>query len=134
MLIRFAATVFFHWPNKEWQLLGMISNEKPSAIFKLSLNKSIDYLSDIKVVAQVGISIEPILSVQEQLSSIQQIMPVPKESAAQKILQNFYNFAVSFLEKKNDGEYISAKVFMNWFNSFKSKLDSDSSFLHSINQ
>ncbi|KAG0240104.1 hypothetical protein BGW41_007197 [Actinomortierella wolfii] len=31
----FAATVHLLWPNKTWQLLGMISNTKPSAIFRL---------------------------------------------------------------------------------------------------
>ncbi|KAG0042368.1 hypothetical protein BGZ83_000549, partial [Gryganskiella cystojenkinii] len=31
----FAATVHLLWPNKDWQLLGMLSNEKSSAIFRL---------------------------------------------------------------------------------------------------
>ncbi|CAG8558489.1 9212_t:CDS:2 [Paraglomus occultum] len=31
----YAATVHFLWPEKEWKLLGMLSNEKPSAIFRL---------------------------------------------------------------------------------------------------
>ncbi|KAF9976023.1 hypothetical protein BGZ73_009234 [Actinomortierella ambigua] len=31
----YAATVHLLWPNKTWQLLGMISNTKPSAIFRL---------------------------------------------------------------------------------------------------
>ncbi|KAJ1553651.1 Coiled-coil domain-containing protein 81, partial [Cladochytrium tenue] len=35
----FGATVYFLWPNPDstptWQLLGLLSNEKPSAVFKL---------------------------------------------------------------------------------------------------
>ncbi|KAG0354628.1 hypothetical protein BGZ54_001554, partial [Gamsiella multidivaricata] len=31
----YAATVHLLWPNKAWQLLGMLSNEKASAIFRL---------------------------------------------------------------------------------------------------
>ncbi|CAG8538470.1 6198_t:CDS:2 [Paraglomus brasilianum] len=31
----YAATVHFLWPEKEWKPLGMLSNEKPSAIFRL---------------------------------------------------------------------------------------------------
>jgi len=31
----YAATVHFHWPGRGFQLLGMLSNDKPSAIFRL---------------------------------------------------------------------------------------------------
>lgn len=45
-LLIFFVAVFFGWPDEttgtsNWQLLGFISNEKPSAIFKVSnLKKS----------------------------------------------------------------------------------------------
>ncbi|KAJ3191372.1 hypothetical protein HK101_007835 [Irineochytrium annulatum] len=75
----FAATVHFLWPNPNapatWQMLGYLSNEKPSAIFKLSNNgggsasKSQmmlasdemmeDNVAGEPVTAQLGISIEP---------------------------------------------------------------------------
>ncbi|KAJ3415474.1 hypothetical protein HDV05_004916 [Chytridiales sp. JEL 0842] len=40
----YAATVHFLWPNPSapptWQFLGYLSNEKPSAVFRLGLKKS----------------------------------------------------------------------------------------------
>ena len=88
----FAATVHFGWPKDgamSWQLLGALSNEKPSAIFRVSGVKSSSgggstYDGDVMMdgegatsnfvspspataVAQIGISIEPEAVVQEQM-------------------------------------------------------------------
>jgi hypothetical protein len=62
--------------NPQWVFLGILTNEKPSAIFKISGNKnaykSMDELMDedgpfqastSQTVAQIGISIEPIQNV-----------------------------------------------------------------------
>lgn len=64
----FAAAVYFGWPPyKEFKYLGFISNEKPSAIFRLSgltqeyqngSIKEVEMKSEENVVAQIGISIE----------------------------------------------------------------------------
>ncbi|KAK6094291.1 hypothetical protein MT418_005361 [Batrachochytrium dendrobatidis] len=85
----YAATVHFLWPstaNPVWTLLGHISNEKPSAIFKLggkkstTISKSMDTLMDDSdsspfsnvstIVAKLGISIEPIDQVMAQVSTL----------------------------------------------------------------
>eukprot|EP00842_Homolaphlyctis_polyrhiza_P005228 jgi/Hompol1/5706/HPOL_001107-RA len=92
----YAATVHFlwqvaapySWPSlvtPSWTLLGHISNEKPSAIFRLGGKKSItgksmDALMDDTdqspfaavptVSAQLGISIEPIQTVMAQISTL----------------------------------------------------------------
>ncbi|KAI8923349.1 hypothetical protein BC831DRAFT_38367 [Entophlyctis helioformis] len=87
----YAATVHFLWPslvNPVWTLLGMLSNEKPSAIFKLggkkTVSKSMDALMDdtsepsfaapfaaqASASAQLGISIEPIETVMAQISTL----------------------------------------------------------------
>jgi len=84
----FAATVHFLWPNKEWQLLGMLSNEKPSAIFRLrgsavpdknrqnfmmsdigTTEVSMDN-NDISITATLGISVEPVQVVQSLMANL----------------------------------------------------------------
>ncbi|KAJ3400565.1 hypothetical protein HDU80_006845 [Chytriomyces hyalinus] len=78
----YGATVHFLWPNPSsaptWQLLGYLSNEKPSAVFKLgqkhtssnSFNQSDSMMDDSTgnllgagdspITASLGISVEPI--------------------------------------------------------------------------
>ncbi|KAI9140989.1 hypothetical protein BKA69DRAFT_1076597 [Paraphysoderma sedebokerense] len=63
----FAATVHILLPNSPWQLLGQLSNDKPSAIFRLSGIKhsstedmSMDDDNTVGSTATLGISIEPI--------------------------------------------------------------------------
>ncbi|KAF9538295.1 hypothetical protein EC957_006944 [Mortierella hygrophila] len=89
-----AATVHLLWPNKTWQLLGMLSNEKASAIFRLKANgskstaqqsttgasisdMSIDSSSSTTtspttapITATLGISIEPINVVMSQIATL----------------------------------------------------------------
>ncbi|KAF9921515.1 hypothetical protein FBU30_008413 [Linnemannia zychae] len=81
-----AATVHFLWPNKPWQLLGMLSNEKPSAIFRLKSNGSKSTTtatgadmsmddgsaatSKTPIKATLGISIEPIDVVMKEMSAL----------------------------------------------------------------
>ncbi|KAK3833022.1 MAG: hypothetical protein JOS17DRAFT_741300 [Linnemannia elongata] len=89
-----AATVHLLWPNKTWQLLGMLSNEKASAIFRLKANgskstaqqfttgasisdMSMDSSSStttssttVPITATLGISIEPIDVVMSQIATL----------------------------------------------------------------
>ncbi|KAF9345589.1 hypothetical protein BGX26_002969 [Mortierella sp. AD094] len=86
----FAATVHLLWPNKTWHLLGMLSNEKASAIFRLKAasnsrshspfanssgnDMSMDApntSSAAPITATLGISIEPIDNVMYQIASLQ---------------------------------------------------------------
>ncbi|KAG0372539.1 hypothetical protein BGX24_000127 [Mortierella sp. AD032] len=89
-----AATVHLLWPNKTWQLLGMLSNEKASAIFRLKANGSKSTtaqhstgatVSDMSmdtptttattapITATLGISIEPIDEVMSQIATLSSI-------------------------------------------------------------
>ncbi|KAL8213428.1 UNVERIFIED_CONTAM: hypothetical protein K2H54_064635 [Gekko kuhli] len=104
-------SVYFCFPDKNrvvgWQLLGFVTNEKPSAIFKISGLKSgkgshhtfgAMNIPQTPSVDQIGISME----LQELLAQ-----QTPDTSAAvssvdsfteftRKMLDNFYNFASSF--------------------------------------
>ncbi|KAF3932266.1 Guanosine-diphosphatase [Dactylella cylindrospora] len=92
----YAATVYFRWPGKQFQLLGGLSVDKQSAIFRLrgtgsnptgagtrtaagtsSVDDMVDEPSTIypgaspeETTAQLGISIEPIAQVQQKLMSL----------------------------------------------------------------
>lgn len=81
----YAATVHFHWPGKGFQLLGMLSNEKPSAVFRLrgtytpAQHQSHSTISSAAaidnpapssdVTAVLGIAVEPIQTVEAQISA-----------------------------------------------------------------
>ncbi|KAG0332552.1 hypothetical protein BG000_009914 [Podila horticola] len=83
----YAATVHLLWPNKTWQLLGMLSNDKASAIFRLKAVRppntgSTGHSNDMTmegdstgsrstpITATLGISMEPIDVVMSQISSM----------------------------------------------------------------
>ncbi|XP_046406049.1 protein OPI10 homolog [Ischnura elegans] len=101
-----AGLVYFSWPNPnappQWQMLGHISNDKPSAIFKISnlKKKPMDDVTSIFMFdqqmshnAQVGISVEPAFNVKD---------PIPTNNVStvveisQKVLMHFLNYVTSF--------------------------------------
>lgn len=93
----YAATVYFSWPGKEFQLLGGLSNAKPSAIFKVRQQHAV--LPQAPVEAALGISIEPIQTVDAQVTAMKQAsntttaMAAPPTSAAVltgRIVRNLY--------------------------------------------
>ncbi|KAF9124041.1 hypothetical protein BG015_005191 [Linnemannia schmuckeri] len=106
-----AATVHLLWPNKTWQLLGMLSNEKASAIFRLKTNGSKSTtaqqsttgasISDMSmdsssstttsasttpITATLGISIEPIDVVMSQIATLASSSSSSSSTAPSKAL------------------------------------------------
>ncbi|KAG5519248.1 hypothetical protein PMAC_002336 [Pneumocystis sp. 'macacae'] len=163
----FGATVHFQYSGKSFQLLGGLSNKKPSAIFRLknisitnNLNSEADEMLDsaesLSISAILGISIEPLLSIEQQLSSLSTIQENQKklekskevsllipsvQVTLQKIMTNLYNFIVGFATSQLpqgsmlltniqiDNTYIPLKVFQDWYSKFSSKLSVDPNFL-----
>jgi protein Hikeshi len=88
------ASVYLHWTNLSndtWQLLGMISNEKPSAIFKLTKPSPLQTTmttttttlmspsSTIPAIAEIGISVEPLTSIESQMNTLgKSLLPSPR--------------------------------------------------------
>ncbi|KTW30863.1 hypothetical protein T552_00574 [Pneumocystis carinii B80] len=163
----FGATVYLQYPGKQFQLLGGLSNKKPSAIFRLknasnssNANTEMEEMQDVSessqsIAAVLGISIEPLLSVEQQLSSLSMAQqdqkklqksevsrPVPPiQTIVQRIITNLYNFIVGFTTSQlphgsqllgnaqMDNTFIPLKAFQDWHSKFSSKLSMDPHFL-----
>ncbi|KAE8627783.1 hypothetical protein XENTR_v10007160 [Xenopus tropicalis] len=132
---RMGGSVYFSYPDQSgmpvWTLLGFITNEKPSAIFKISGLKSGEgsqhpfgtmNIPQTPSVAQIGISVE-------LLEQMAQQTPVANAAVStidsftqftQKMLDNFYNFATSFAVSQaqmtpNPSEvFIPSNVVLKW--------------------
>jgi len=135
----YAATVHFYWPGKGFQLLGMLSNEKPSAIFRVRGSFATSQSSEISTsqelflvssqgrgtTAQLGIAIEPIETVMQQISG----MPPTNKSIsdpasfAERIGKHLMNYLSSFAEQGPGGQaYVPVNAVGKWYDSFISKV------------
>lgn len=141
-----AGQVYFSWPDPNappnWQLLGYISNEKPSAIFKVSNFKKLHEMNDfapnmmfgqshIVHNAQIGISIEPLANIQE--------VPSPNNidsnmTFAQKMLENFMNYVLSYTITQANmvadptATYVPLSTVQNWYTNFERRLQQNPNF------
>lgn len=139
--------VYFSFPDPVsgaavWQLLGFITNDKPSAIFKISGLKAGEGGAHpfgsltTSSVAQVGVSVEAL----EQLAQ-----QIPVSSAAvstvdsflqftQKMLDSLYNFASSFAVTQaqmtpNPTEtFIPSSCVLRWYESFQRRMAQNPNF------
>lgn len=126
-----------------WQLLGFITNDKPSAIFKISGLKAgvggshpFGATAPPPSVAQVGVSVEALELLAQQ---------IPAASAAvstvgsfleftQKMLDNLYNFASSFAVSQaqmtpNPSEtFIPSSCILKWYENFQRRLAQNPNF------
>ncbi|CAG5866931.1 protein Hikeshi [Menidia menidia] len=142
--------VYFSFPDPVsggpvWQLLGFITNDKPSAIFKISGLRSGEggehpfgtaVGSASPSVAQVGVSVESL----EQLAQ-----QIPVTSAAvstadsfllftQKMMESLYNFASSFAVSQaqmtpNPTEtFIPSSCVLKWYENFQRRMTQNPNF------
>jgi protein Hikeshi len=131
----------------KWIFLGKICNEKPSAIFKIGkLKEEEGHLAehpfgDLQMQttdtsvnmnqALIGISIEPIHNINALIpTAITQVSNLATfVQYTQKMLENFFNYAVSFSKDAPDRQsYVPMNVVQNWFNIFQKKLQQNPDF------
>jgi len=147
----FAATVHFYWPQPtpNWKLLGMLSNDKPSAIFKLANAKSTPNDSPFGnafggpmmggVSAELGISIEPIDQVMAQIQSSETAVASSKattmanaEKITTKVIENLYNYCSSFssslLTNAQGEQFFPLKVIQDWYNNTLRKVKTNPNY------
>jgi hypothetical protein len=113
--------------------LGVLTNDKPSAVFKVSGLPLANAL-------EIGISVEPI-SVLEQLlmegagrpQSLVPVSPSPSSNPvtiAQRVGENLFNFVTSFARCANELEpftqVVPLKTVQEWFNNLVRKATTDS--------
>lgn len=155
----YGGAVFLNVPSPEngeskWLLLGHITNQKPSAIFKITGLKH-DSRSTQNVFtgmpnnaaftpsqphhAQLGIAVAPLAELAQQTPITG--VSAPKASTfvefTEKMLLTFYNYAASFATSKQticsgfgsaSEEYVPMSTLNKWFQEFKSKLQRDPNF------
>ncbi|XP_071440207.1 protein OPI10 homolog isoform X2 [Hetaerina americana] len=133
-----AGLVYFSWPNPnappQWQMLGHISNEKPSAIFKISnlKKKPMDGTSTTVIFdqqmshnAQIGISVEPIFNVKEE-NPVNNLRTVVETS--HKVLQHFLNYVTSFaltpsqIPSDSTDMLVPLSRIQNWYSNVERRL------------
>lgn len=140
--------VYWSWPDPaappNWQLLGHISNTKPSAIFKIGTLKKLHELDENKFIsafgqpqicnnAQIGIAIEPEANVQLLASSVAQ-QQNNYITFAQKMLENLVNFVASFSVTQDQMtltpgvSYIPLNTLHTWYQNFERRLQQNPNF------
>jgi len=144
------ATIHIQFPGREFQLLGAISAEKPSAIFKVGKNDGggsgegsggVDggALAAAGAAAgevMLGISVERAETVEEQLAAVRankgggEKKKVETLALARRIISNAFNFLSSFAENgQGGGEVVPLKSFHEWWGKFEKKIEYDPTFL-----
>ncbi|KAG9076924.1 hypothetical protein FS749_011232 [Ceratobasidium sp. UAMH 11750] len=149
----FAATVHFHWPGKGFQLLGMLSNEKPSAVFRLrgtyaaahhqshstisSATAAMNTASD-NVTAVLGIAVEPIPAVEAQIASSADNRIVKAGAAggstlsdpaalAERVVKHLFTYLSSFVSDPGSlspETVVPLNIIRRWYDSFLTKIRS----------
>lgn len=132
-------------PEPSWQYLGFISNEKPSAIFKLKHAKALADPSanpfgfmgfQPATHAQIGLSIEPLSTLMQQQMPGSDAAAQPSDFVffTQKMLESFYNFSTSFAMSQQQAvmspqeQYVPMSVLQKWHDKFLQKLSQDPNF------
>lgn len=123
--------------------MGVLSNNKPSAIFKLSsLKQHFDTSSQpinafsqfpsISINAQIGISIEPLINTESQITCIDN----PKQNVSlfveftQKMVQNLYNYVSSYAVEGGPLQtpMVPLLSVQKWYENFERKLNLNPNF------
>lgn len=142
----YGATVHFYWPGKGFQLLGMLSNEKPSAIFRLrgtftpntassthtafsSAPLSAQDLAN-DVTAVLGLSVEPLVQIQTQMSTLPSAVAKSDPARdptvlAERIVKHLFNYVSGFVGGGGGVTPESAvpmSIIAKWYDSFMNKV------------
>ncbi|KAG0150027.1 hypothetical protein CROQUDRAFT_73641 [Cronartium quercuum f. sp. fusiforme G11] len=135
-----AASVHFLFPTKpEWQLLGMISPTKPSAIFKLkgsvipsSTMSAVDAMTSR---ASLGLHLAPLSQIEAEcahLSASKSLVPFAPPAPtsvqiAKAIGLNLFNYLASFAAEipGRTGSWVELSTLEKWWKGFEVKCAAD---------
>ncbi|XP_054257292.1 protein OPI10 homolog [Macrosteles quadrilineatus] len=138
-----AGLIYFSCPDPNappnWQLLGYISNDKPSSVFKITglKNNVIEQSGFLQFAqqaishnAQIGISVEPIEVVQQQIIQLENSKPNEASNFLEftkKMLENFSECVSSFLVPGSPF-VVPLSVVDNWYKNFEKRLEMNPRF------
>lgn len=141
--------VYFSFPDptlgQVWQLLGFITNDKPSAIFKISGLKAgeggvhpfgVMAPPQMASVAQVGVSVETLDQLAQQTPAATSAVSTLDTFTqfTQKMLESLTNFTSSFAVSQaqmtpNPSEmFIPASSIMKWYENFQRRMQQNPYF------
>ncbi|EPS93222.1 hypothetical protein FOMPIDRAFT_1170730 [Fomitopsis schrenkii] len=136
----YGATVHFHWPGKGFQLLGMLSNDKPSAIFRLRGTFSAqtsrpalfnpDAAPAAETTAILGIAIEPLPTIDAELASLPSAVARPNTALpdatllAERIVKHLFNYISGFMGggPVTPDSVVPMAMIAKWYEIFISKV------------
>lgn len=143
----FNFTVYFSWPDPNlppnWQFLGYISNNKPSAIFKISnLKKNHEFEhtnlgvfgQKISHVAQIGVSVDPLHLIEQQAAEATANSTNTFIDFAQKMITGFMNYVSSFSVTQGQmvpnptENYVPLSTIQGWYQTFERRLQQNPNF------
>lgn len=142
----YGATVHFFWPGKGFQLLGMLSNEKPSAIFRLRGNFSSQTsetqavfsgastpIADVTphgVTAMLGLAIEPLDQIMQEVAALPSQVATRRDPVAdatlmaERIVKHLFNYISGFAggSSLTPDVTIPLGTIIRWYETFVSKV------------
>jgi len=153
--------VYMAWPPKDpllsaaqaaaWQFLGVVTNEKPSAIFKVSrLNSAKQHQqtpsgfhqqqmnASSAAAAQIGISVESSDTISGLATSASTTTEATAVSSAQefsqKVIESLFNYASSFALSADQARLRTSETFVpfsciqQWYTNFERRLHQNPNF------
>ncbi|XP_071580230.1 protein OPI10 homolog [Temnothorax nylanderi] len=140
--------VYFSWPDPNappnWQFLGYVSNSKPSAIFKISnLKKNHEFensnlgifgIGKISHFAQIGVSVEPLAVIEQQVATVAATTTNSFVEFVQKMLTSFVNYVTSFTVTQGQmtpnptENFVPLSTLQSWYETFERRLQQNPNF------
>lgn len=110
--VGYGAAIYHQAASADWLLLGYLTADKPSAIYKLSEPTSVP--------TRLGIDIEPVSTF---------TLPPPAlpstnstNQAVTRVLESLYNFIMSFTsDPTNPAQSIPVRLFNDWYLSMSKR-------------
>ncbi|TCD64158.1 hypothetical protein EIP91_004471 [Steccherinum ochraceum] len=137
----YGATVHFFWPGKGFQLLGMLSNEKPSAIFRLRgtftsqsanahAHATFTAAASSGVTAILGLSIEPLSQISQQVAVLPSAVATRNTGApdatllAERVVKHLFNYISGFVSggAVTQETAVPMAVIARWYDNFLTKV------------
>jgi len=145
----FGASIFLAWPSPDggeagWQYLGYITNDKPSAIFRISGTKPQELVHNPfggmgmmgDNMANLAICVEPLEEMAHAMAESQAAAPTASDfmQFASVTVENLFNFVTSFAAPREqalrdaDNDWFPLGALQRWQEIFLSKLQRDPTF------